>query len=145
MKVLIDTSIWSLAFRRKKKIEDKKEELYLKELKELIDETRAILIGPVRQEVLSGISDTLQFNKLKDKLRAFVDFPINSIDYELASEFYNKCRKKGIQGSHIDFLICAIAKINKLAIFTYDNDFQNYSKIFLLKLHIPRDFNRVSK
>ncbi len=142
MKILIDTSIWSLAFRRKKGLDDRKDELTLKELKELINETRAILIGPIRQEILSGISDTVQFNKLKNKLKAFKDFSIHSTDYELAAEFYNTSRKKGIQGSHIDFLICAFAKRNEFTIFTSDNDFQNYSKILGLKLHRPRDFNK---
>ena len=140
MKILVDTSIWSLAFRRKKGIYDRKDELTLKELKELINETRAILIGPIRQEILSGISDNVQFNKLKNKLRAFEDFPIHSTDYELAAEFYNTSRKKGVQGSHIDFLICAVSKRNKLTIFTYDNDFQNYARILGLKLHQPRNF-----
>jgi len=142
MKILVDTSIWSLAFRRKNELDDGKDGLALRELKELINETRVILIGPIRQEILSGISDAVQFNKLKNKLKVFKDFPIHSADYELAAEFYNISRKKGVQGSHIDFLICAFAKRNEFTIFTSDNDFQNYSKILDLKLHQPRDFNK---
>jgi hypothetical protein len=142
MKILVDTSIWSLAFRRKNELDDGKDGLALRELKELINETRVILIGPIRQEILSGISDAVQFNKLKNKLKVFKDFPIHSADYELAAEFYNTSRKKGVQGSHIDFLICAFAKRNEFTIFTSDNDFQNYSKILDLKLHQPRDFNK---
>ena len=142
MKILVDTSIWSLAFRRKNELDDGKDGLALRELKELINETRVILIGPIRQEILSGISDAVQFNKLKNKLKVFKDFPIHSADYELAAEFYNTSRKKGVQGSHIYFLICAFARRNEFTIFTSDNDFQNYSKILDLKLHQPRDFNK---
>lgn len=141
MKVLVDTSIWSLAFRRKEIPGANEEQNRLKELKELISETRAIMIGPIRQEILSGISILSQFEQLKEKLKAFENYPIILTDYELAAGYYNKCRKNGIQGSHIDFLICAVAKRNKMAIFTSDNDFQNYSGVLELNLHVPRELD----
>ena len=59
MKVLVDTSVWSLAFR-KKSLSDEELKI-IKELKELIYELRVILIGPIRQELLSGISDEVKF------------------------------------------------------------------------------------
>jgi len=80
--------------------------------------------------------------RLKGKLKAFEDYPLISADYERAAEYYNKCRKNGIQGSHIDFLICAVAKRNKMVIFTSDNDFRNYSGVMELKLHVPREFDQ---
>ena len=43
MKVIVDTSVWSLALRRNEPREDE----YVLELKELIKEARAQLIGPV--------------------------------------------------------------------------------------------------
>ncbi|MCP4131803.1 MAG: PIN domain-containing protein [bacterium] len=138
MKILVDTSIWSLAFRRKKGTRSKLETQILQELVELINETRAVIIGPIRQEILSGISNMSQFNLLKQKLNTFDDFPIVFSDYELAAEFYNDCRKNGIQGSHIDFLICAIAANNDMPIFTSDKDFTNYSKYLDIRLHSPR-------
>ncbi len=142
MRILVDTSTWSLSFRRKEIPGTNEEQKTLKELKELISETRAIMIGPIRQEILSGISNLSHFEQLKEKLKAFEDYPIISTDYELAAEYYNKCRKNGIQGSHIDCLICAVAKRNKMAIYTSDNDFQNYSRILELKLHVPREFDQ---
>ena len=78
---------------------------------------------------------------MKEKLKAFEDYPIILTDYELAAEYYNKCRKNGVQGSHIDFLICAVAKRNEMAIFTGDNDFQSYSGVLELNLHAPREFD----
>jgi predicted nucleic acid-binding protein len=145
MKVLVDTSIWSLAFRRKEIPETGEEQNRLRELKELISETRAIMIGPIRQEILSGISNLAQFEQLKEKLKAFENYPIILTDYELAAGYYNHCRKNGIQGSHIDFLICAVAKRNKMAIFTSDNDFQNYSGVLELNLHAPRKFGELEE
>jgi hypothetical protein len=101
MKILIDTTIWSKAFRRKRvKFEDQK---IVDGLKILIDEFMDIIIGPIRQEILSGISDEHVFIELREKLKGFVDFPIETMDYELASEYSNICRRNGIQGSNTDF------------------------------------------
>jgi len=129
MKVLVDTSVWSLALRRKEKseISDK--------LAELILSSFVVMIGPVRQELLSGISDNNIFLKLKNTLAAFNDFDITTHDYETAADFNNICRKNGIQGSHIDFLICAVAHNNMLRIFTTDRDFDNFSKYLPIKFY----------
>jgi len=56
-------------------------------------------------------------------------------DYERAAEFYNTCRKSGIQGSQIDFLICAVAAGREIPIFTTDNDFLLYAKYLSISLH----------
>ena len=141
MKVLVDTSIWSLAFRRKKESNFLRHTVIINELKELIKETRAVIIGPIRQEILSGISDEKQYLTLKEKLETFDDVSINQSDFELAAELYNICRKKGIQGSHSDFLICAVALQNNFLVFTEDKDFDLYSKILAVKLHRPRKIN----
>lgn len=135
MKILVDTSIWSLALRREKPSQDKEDPSLVKEFIELIKETRVVLIGPIRQELLSGISNATQFHFLKEKLGAFEDFPISTPDYELAADFQNQCRKKGIQGSHIDFLICAVSARNTMAIFTREKDFLKYSDFIPIVLH----------
>jgi len=137
MKILVDTSIWSLALRRKKL--NPEEEKIVNELKELIYELRAVIIGPIRQELLSGISDKKIYKQLKNKLRAFDDLPILTQDYEKAAENFNICKKNGIQGSHIDFLICAVAQNNNLNIFTTDKDFENYKKYININLHKVHD------
>ena len=128
MKVLVDMSVWSLALRRKEPSE------ISKKLTDLILSSLVVMIGPVRQEVLSGISDKTVFLRLKAKLDAFDDFDIDKKDYETAAEFYNVCRKNGIQGSHIDFLICAAAHNNNFLIYTTDKDFDNFAKYLPIKL-----------
>jgi predicted nucleic acid-binding protein len=125
VKVLVDTSIWSLALRRNEQSET------TKKLINLILSSQVVMIGPVRQELLSGISDRNMFMKLKTKIEPFDDLPITTKDYETAAEFFNTCRKHGVQGSHTDFLICAVAHNNDLLIFTTDKDFEEYAK------HIP--------
>lgn len=98
----------------KKKNKTKKEILIQSELKNLIHEFRVIIIAPIRQEILSGISSSNKFETLKEHLFHFVDSPISTEHYIQAAEFFNICRKKGIQGSHLDFLICSFAYSNNL-------------------------------
>lgn len=136
MKIIVDTSIWSLALRRKKRQSFSE----VKILESLIDNQRICMLGPIRQEILSGIKDNKQFAQLKDILSAFDDFPLTTKDYEKAAEFFNLCRSKGIQGSNTDYLICAVSSNNRFPIFTSDKDFEIYSKhlpITLMKELLP--------
>jgi hypothetical protein len=136
MNVLVDTSIWSLALRKKDL--SAAERIYIKELGDLIQEGRASIIGLIRQEILSGIPDKKQFHRLREALRAFDDHPIMTEDYEKAAEYFNLCRNRGIQGSHVDFLICAIAEGYGMPVFSTDKDFTLYRKHLPIALHEPR-------
>jgi predicted nucleic acid-binding protein len=132
MKVLVDTSVWSLALRRKSRPEN---ESTSSELASLAEDGRVAMIGPIRQELLSGIKERAQFDRLREHLRAFADVEITSDDYEEAASFCNRCREKGIQGSNTDFLICAIAARNGFSIFTTDEDFTRFAKVLPIVLH----------
>jgi predicted nucleic acid-binding protein len=134
MRVLVDTSVWSLALRRNAPADGPE----LAELIELIREVRVQMIGPVRQELLCGIRSQAQFRKLRDHLRAFPDLELTTRDYEAAAEFFNLCRGKGIQGSNTDFLICAVAARNKIPIFTTDGNFMLFQPHVPIDLHLPR-------
>lgn len=129
MKVLADTCVWSQVLRHKNPSNELTDKL-----KDLIKDKRIVIIGPIRQELLSGVSNTNKFNKLKDMLSAFEDAPLNTEHFVKAAEFSNMCRNKGVQGSTIDFLICAVAYIEDFTIFTTDNDFENYKKYLPIKL-----------
>jgi predicted nucleic acid-binding protein len=132
MKVLVDTSVWSLALRRKK--QDEESSAKVNKLADFILSSLVVMIGPIRQELLSGISTEETFLKLKTKLDPFDDLAIQTPDYETGAQFYNTCRKHGIQGSHIDFLICAMAHNHNLLIFTTDLDFEKYAQYIPVKL-----------
>ena len=135
MTVLVDTPVWSLAFRRKPVDLNSMEQSLVDELRDLIRQGRAQLLGPVRQEVLSGIRSSDQFEKLRLVLRPFRDEPLDLEDYEMAAMASNRCRSKGIAMSAVDALLCAVALRKNLSIFTTDSDFKNYSRILALKLH----------
>lgn len=130
--VLVDTSVWSMAFRKTKLTE--KETQLIEYLKFLIREQRIIMIGAIRQEILCGISDNKRFEILCDKLDAFLDFELDTDDYVTAAKFYNKCRAKGVQGSTTDFLICSVAYNHNFSILTLDKDFLRYKKFIELDL-----------
>ena len=104
MNVLVDTSVWSLALRRKTESLNAHEKFIVADLSELVREGRARLIGLVRQELLSGIKTTEQYEKLRLHLRYFPDEPIDTSDYEEAAKAGNRCRGKGIVVSIVDIL-----------------------------------------
>ena len=92
---------------------------------------RAVLIGPIRQELLAGVKTVSQFEALRQSLTAFEDLALSKGTYDLAAECFNTCRTKGVQGSNTDFLICAAAIQHHLPIFTLDLDFVRY------QAHLP--------
>jgi predicted nucleic acid-binding protein len=128
--VLVDTCVWSLALRGKSVVETAISE----QLTQLIDENRVKIIGPIRQELLSGYTDKNSFEKLRQKLTYFPNEAVLDADYEAAAEYSNVCRANGIQGSHTDFLICAVSLRMKFDIFTTDKDFKYYATHLPIKL-----------
>ena len=122
MKVVVDTSVWSLALRRRQQNNS------IADIRDFIGDGRVVLLGAVRQEILSGIKHQAQYEKLKNNLRAFPDLVIDTEDYELAADYFNICRRHGIQGANTDFLICAAAHRRNYEIFTTDKDFIGFSK-----------------
>ncbi len=129
MKYLLDTSVWSLAFRRSVPVNNKVFAL----LSELIDSKRVVLCGPVRQELLSGIKQHEKFKLLRLQLRAFEDITPSTEDYELAAEYFNTCRAQGIQGSNTDFLLCAISANHNFTLLSSDRDFLHFGKYIKFK------------
>ena len=134
MNVLVDTSVWSLALRRAKRVDS----TVSGELAELIGEGRVVMLGAVRQEVLSGMKIKAQFDQLREHLRSFPDLELETADYEEAASAFNRCRERGVQGSNTDFVICAAAARRKLAVYTTDGDFRQFARILKVELHEPR-------
>ena len=94
-----------------------------------------MLLGPIRQELLAGIREHSVFELLRERLRSFPDLPLAPDDYELAAEYFNVCRRRGIQGSNTDFLLCAAAWRREHAILTTDDDFRHFAQVLPIRLH----------
>lgn len=137
MMVLVDTPVWSLALRRRASNLSREQEELRQALAELISAGRAQLLGPIRQELLSGVREEAQFRRLRDHLRAFDDAHLRAEDYEAAAHMSNQCRSRGIASSAVDVLICAVASLRRWQIFTTDRDYPLYSKLLPIHLYRP--------
>lgn len=134
----MDTPIWSLALRRHRAALNIHEKGLVAAWSELVQTGCIGLIGPVRQELLSGVRHSSDFEHLRDRLCAFDDIPLVTADYERAALFFNTCRTKGIIGTPIDLLICAIADRLRCHIFTTDGDFPHYARCLPIHLYGAR-------
>jgi predicted nucleic acid-binding protein len=131
--VLVDTSVWSLALRRKNHTHA--EGPVVRELLDLCREGKAVMMGPIRQELLSGIPLRAQFEGLREDLSAFEDLELDQDHYEKAAALSNDCRRHGVQGSPVDYLICAAAAKANIPVFTLDKDFSHIRPYAKIKLH----------
>jgi predicted nucleic acid-binding protein len=119
--VLIDTPIWSLALRRKQP-----DPQVTEQLRRLLKNNQARLLGLVRLEVLAGLRPP-SFAQVRDELRILPDHPLTVAHHERAAEFFTTCRAKGVQGSFTDFLLCAASDLDDVPILTTDGDFRHYA------------------
>lgn len=132
MKVLADTPVWSEVLRQA----TGRIFALRGELEWLVANGAMAIMGPIRQELLSGIKRQEQFEQVKAALRNFPDVTLQTEDFETAAQYYNTCRSKGVHGSLTDFLICAVAVRRELEIFTTDGDFQHYRKHLPIALYV---------
>ena len=84
MRVLVDTPIWSAAYRRSPGSE------VADTLREVIADGQCVLLGVVRQEVLQGIRSKEQFKVVRADLDEFPDAEVSSTDHVRAAELYNR-------------------------------------------------------
>jgi len=137
MKVLIDTSVWSQALRRQSSESlSTAQERVINVLKELIHDSRIAMLGPVRQELLSGVKTQKQFEALQQILSVFSDETLLKGDYEQAAKNFNQCRQGGVKGSNTDFLMCAVSMSRGWPIYSLNKDFLQYQKHLALKLYL---------
>ncbi len=130
MKVIVDTCVWSLALRRSEPSPSPEVRL----LQELVQDGRVAMLGPIRQELLSGVKASAQFKELAGALVAFPDEELGTEDYVEAARCFNRCRSKGVQGSNTDFLLCAVSLRTGFPILTTDGDFGHFKKVLRVKL-----------
>jgi predicted nucleic acid-binding protein len=86
------------------------------------------IIGPIRQEGLSGFSQLQRFEDLRSLMASLIDLPIGSVHLNRTAEFSNRCRRHGVQGSNTDGLICAVAVVQRISMVSAYHDFQPFAK-----------------
>ena len=76
MKVIVDTSVWSLFLRQRNRPEPE-----VAVLRKLVLEGRVQMLGIVKQELLSGVKESVRFTKLFATLSGFPDLLASSRDH----------------------------------------------------------------
>ena len=121
MKLLVDTCVWSLCLGQKSRAAmTEAQRRMATTLTEAIQDGRVAMIGPIRQEILSGVKDEAEFEMLKTALEAFQDEPLTKVDYEEAARLLMICRDRGIECGPVDMLICAVAAQRHWELLTFD-------------------------
>jgi len=134
---LVDTCVWSLALRRNRKDLNPHEKYIVFALRDLIATGKAKTIGPIRQELLSGISSSTLFEDLQEYVESLPDIPLTKDIWTLAARFFNTCRANGLAADAIDMTLCAAAVSHDFPIFTTDPDFTRYATVLPVKLFKP--------
>ena len=131
---VVDSSVWSIAYRRSGSSRSAAEERTFAAWRTLVEAERATLIGPIRQELLSGLREPSHFARLRWTIDDFELLAIDAHTFDLAASFSNRCRSAGIAVSAIDMTICAAAAEHGFPILTLDADFTRYATVLPIAL-----------
>lgn len=120
MTVFVDTSVWSLAFRRDQ-LPDAREVPALVEA--IRNDETLVTTGFVLQELLQGFSGPKARDQIISRLSAVPLLTPDRDDHIEAAALRNKCRRSGIQIGTIDALLAQLCLRHDLTMLTTDNDF----------------------
>ncbi|KPQ07522.1 MAG: toxin-antitoxin system COG1487 family toxin component [Algoriphagus marincola HL-49] len=130
--VLIDTSVWVSFFRGGN-------ESIREEINRLLLENQVCICPPIYQEILQGVKDEFEFDRLRDLLDALIwlDIPYKDLAFRAANLFFS-LRTKGISiRKSMDCQIAVFAIHFKVPIFEFDRDFELIQRGTDLKLYKP--------
>ena len=131
MTLFVDTSVWSLAFRRDA-TSSSVEVLALRQALEGDD--TIVTTGVILQELLQGF---LGPRARKDIIERFSALPLLVPDRQnhiVAAELRNKCRRAGVQIGTIDALLAQLCIRHTLTLLTTDQDFVHVASHCPLRL-----------
>jgi len=118
--VLVDTSVWSLAFRRDADLAAPQ----VAALRAALDGGDAIVItGLILQELLQGFAGPKAREELIEKFAALPMLAPDRNDHVGAADLRNRCRRAGVQMGTIDALIAQLCIRHDLTLLTTDVDF----------------------
>src|ERR1700728_4454559 len=121
MKVIVDTCTWSLLLRRRHGTTLSTEEQdTVALLRDAIQDRRVVIIGPIRQEVLSGVKHEAQFKRMLAALEGFADVQLLRQHFGEAARLFNLCQARGVACGSTDILICAVAAMEGFDLLTSD-------------------------
>ena len=131
MSLFVDTSVWSLAFRR----DSPDTGAPVTKLKHALEAGDTILtIGLVLQELLQGFSGPKARTLILEHFSAVPLLAPDRDDYIEAAMLRNTCRRGGVQAGTIDALIAQLCIRHSLTLLTTDRDFENIARHSELKV-----------
>ncbi len=86
------------------------------------------MVGNILQELLDGLRDEKDLDRLKRLLEPFPLAPLERETYIAAAALRQRCRTKGIQAGAIDCLIAAACIQHGFPLLTADRDFSYIAK-----------------
>ena len=134
MTLFVDTSVWSLAFRRDA-MSSVAEVLALRQALESGD--AIVSTGVILQELLQGFSGPRARRDIIDRFSALPLLGPDRQDHIEAAELRNQCRRSGVQIGTIDALLAQLCIRHALALLTTDKDFVHVASRFPLRLWKP--------
>ena len=131
MSLLVDTSVWSLAFRRDSQVATPE----VSTLQHSLDGADQVFTtGLVMQELLQGFSGPKARDQLIERFGALGFLQPDREDHIEAAEIRNTCRRHGVQIGTIDAVLIQLALKNDLVLLSSDNDFLLASKYIKFRL-----------
>ena len=121
MNLVVDTSVWSLVLRRRSVDPDNPWVTAFRGHVAAGDSL--LLVGPILQEVLTGLRWPRDVDRLLASLAPFPLVPLARGTYVLAAQISNRCRRSGVQTTTGDALIAAACVENGFPLLTADQDF----------------------
>ena len=118
--LFVDTSVWSLAFRRDRPSPAPE----VRALQTALNRGDAIVTtGLVFQELLQGFAGPRSRGDLVDRFSALPLLSPDRQDHIDAAELRNRCRRAGVQLGTIDAIIAQLCIRHRLLLLTTDKDF----------------------
>jgi len=121
MSLLVDTSVWSLAFRRDAE-QSAPEVLALRNA--LLGAEQVFTTGLILQELLQGFAGPKARAQLLERLGALAFLQPDREDHIEAADVRNRCRRRGVQVGTMDALLIQLCRRHGLTLLSTDRDFE---------------------
>ena len=130
MSLFVDTSVWSLAFRR----DGPSREGEVAALRRALETGEVVVTGLVLQELLQGFSRPKAHAEIAARFASLPLLIPDREDHVQAADLRNRCRRRGVQIGTIDALLAQLCIRHELQMLTTDGDFRNMAKVVPLSL-----------
>ena len=131
MRVLVDTSVWSLALRKRGPADHPA----VQKLTRLLDEGGKVMMTAILlQEILQAFPAETTFRRLVSYFESFELLTAGREEAVAAARLHRLCASRGIAVSTTDCAIAAVAILAGCPLLTTDRDFERIAEISALRL-----------